>query len=67
METTVVNVGTTICFRLGTAEASVIAGELYPMFKQDDFINLPKYSMYLRLLTHGSGSKPFSAKSILST
>lgn len=58
------NVGTIICFRLGTADAKVMAEEFYPVFKQDDFINLPKYCMYLKLLIDGTGSKPFSAKAI---
>jgi hypothetical protein len=58
------NVGTIITFRLGTADAEVMAKEFYPVFKPDDFINLPKYCMYLRLLIDGTGSKPFSATSI---
>jgi len=57
------NVGTIICFRLGTADAKMMAEEFYPVFRQDDFINLPKYNMYLRLLIDGSGGKPFSARS----
>jgi hypothetical protein len=56
------NVGTIICFRLGTADAKVMAEEFYPVFKVEDFINLPKYCMYLRLLIDGVGSKGFSAK-----
>jgi len=56
------NVGTIICFRLGTADAEVMAKEFYPVFKQDDFINLPRYCIYLRLLIDGSGSRPFSSK-----
>ncbi|MBW4891127.1 type IV secretory system conjugative DNA transfer family protein [Mucilaginibacter sp. HMF5004] len=55
------NVGTIICFRLGTADAKIMAEEFYPVFRPDDFINLPRYCMYLRLLIDGSGSKPFSA------
>jgi len=55
------NVGTIICFRLGTNDAKVMAQEFHPVFKQEDFINLPKYHVYLRLLIYGTGSAPFSA------
>lgn len=55
------NVGTIICFRLGTADAEIMAKEFYPVFKVDDFINLPKYSVYLNLLIDGTAGKPFSA------
>ncbi|WP_291122302.1 type IV secretory system conjugative DNA transfer family protein [Flavobacterium sp. UBA6046] len=56
------NVGTIITFRLGTADAKVMAEEFYPVFTVDDFINLPKHCIYLKLLIDGSASKPFSAK-----
>jgi len=55
------NVGTIICFRLGTADAEVMKKEFYPVFRQDDFINLPRHCMYLKLSIDGAGSKPFSA------
>jgi type IV secretory pathway TraG/TraD family ATPase VirD4 len=55
------NVGTIICFRLGVEDARVMTQEFYPVFKQDDFVNLPRFCMYLRLLIDGAGSKPFSA------
>ncbi|TWI96825.1 type IV secretion system coupling TraD/TrwB family protein [Mucilaginibacter frigoritolerans] len=56
------NVGTIICFRLGTHDAKIIADEFYPVFTVDDFINLPRFHMYLRVLIDGVASKPFSAK-----
>jgi hypothetical protein len=55
------NIGTTICFRLGTSDANVMSEEFYPVFKQDDFINLPKFYIYLKLLIDGTACKPFSA------
>ncbi|MBB5397183.1 type IV secretory system conjugative DNA transfer family protein [Mucilaginibacter sp. AK015] len=58
------NVGTIICFRLGNADARVMAKEFSPVFKQDDFINLPRFVIYLKLLIDGISSKPFSAKSL---
>jgi len=55
------NVGTIICFRLGTADANVMADEFYPTFKIDDFINLPRFTIYIKLLIDGIASRPFSA------
>lgn len=55
------NIGTTITFRLGTADAKVMAQEFYPVFSPDDFINLPKFHIYLKLLIDGTTSRPFSA------
>jgi len=55
------NVGTVISFRLGTADARTMAEEFYPVFRQDDFINLPKFHIYLKLLIDGTASKAFSA------
>lgn len=55
------NVGTIICFRLGTADAEIMAKEFYPVFKVTDFISLPRYHIYLKLLIDGTSSKPFSS------
>jgi type IV secretory pathway TraG/TraD family ATPase VirD4 len=56
------NIGTIICFRLGTQDAKIMAEEFYPIFKVDYFINLPRFHMYLKLLIDGVGSKGFSGK-----
>jgi hypothetical protein len=61
------NVGTTICFRLGSTDAKMMADEFYPVFKQDDFISLPKFHIYLKLLIDGTTSKPFSAVTTLTS
>jgi len=55
------NVGTIICFRLGTTDANVMAEEFYPTFTIDDFINIPRFNIYLKLLIDGVGSTGFSA------
>ncbi|MGZ3814084.1 MAG: type IV secretory system conjugative DNA transfer family protein [Mucilaginibacter sp.] len=55
------NVGSIITFRLGTADAKVMAEEFYPVFKLDDFINLPRFNIYLKLLINGVGTRAFSA------
>jgi hypothetical protein len=55
------NVGTMISFRIGAEDATYLAKEFYPVFTEEDFINLPKYSMYIKLMIDGATSKPFSA------
>ena len=55
------NVGTMISFKLGVADAKVMTEEFYPVFTVDDFVNLPRFHVYLKLLIDGTASKPFSA------
>jgi hypothetical protein len=59
------NAGTVIAFRLGAEDAQYLSKEMYPAFTIEDFINLPNYSVYLRLMIKGVPSKPFSADTIL--
>ncbi|MBK6484059.1 MAG: type IV secretion system DNA-binding domain-containing protein [Chitinophagaceae bacterium] len=58
------NVGTLISFRVGATDAEFLEKEFFPVFKKEDFINLPKYEMYLKLMIDGATSQPFSATSI---
>ena len=60
------NAGTMICFRVGADDAQYLAREFAPIFSFADLTNLPRYSMYLRLLIDGEQSKPFSAATISS-
>jgi hypothetical protein len=55
------NVGTLISFRVGSADASYLEREFYPVFTEADLVNLPKFSIYLKLLISGIASRPFSA------
>jgi hypothetical protein len=58
------NAQTIICFRLGLTDAKVMEREFYPVFSYDDFVSLPKYNIYIKLLIDGSESKGFSAATI---
>ncbi len=58
------NVGTIISFRVGANDAEQLAREFYPVFSQDDLINLPHHGMYLKLMVDGTTSAPFSAFSL---
>jgi len=59
------NVGTLIVFRVGATDAEYLAKEFFSIFSRDDLINLPRYTMYLKLMIDGATSVPFSAYSIL--
>jgi type IV secretory pathway TraG/TraD family ATPase VirD4 len=55
------NVGTLISFQVGLADAKIMAQAFYPRFTYDDFISLPRYHIYIKLLIDGTESKGFSA------
>jgi len=55
------NVGTTISFRLGPADADIMEKEFWPEFRAQDLIGLPNYHIYLKLMIEGAVSRPFSA------
>lgn len=58
------NVGTMIIFRVGAEDAKHLTQEVEPIFSAEDLINLPKYSMYLKLMIDGATSRPFSATAL---
>ena len=55
------NAGTVVSFRVGAADAAFLAREFAPVFAAEDFIALPQYHTYIRLLIDGEPSRPFSA------
>lgn len=61
------NCGTIISFRVGGTDAEILAKEFFPVFEAIDFVHLPRYSMYLKLMIDGASSQPFSAFSCLTT
>jgi hypothetical protein len=61
------NVGTIISFKVGLEDARFLAEDFYPVFNQEDLINLPCYSIYLKLMINGKVSKPFSADTLPTT
>lgn len=56
------NVGTTLCFRVGAADASLIGREFAPVFGPLDLLNLPNYHVLAKPLVRGQVTKPFSMK-----
>jgi len=59
------NIGTVISFRVGIDDAEHLGKQFYPIFNQNDLINLPNYHIYLRLMIDGVTSQPFSAITLL--
>jgi len=55
------NVGTIIFFRVGIDDAEHLAKQFYPIFNENDLINLPNYHIYLKLMIDGATSQPFNA------
>jgi hypothetical protein len=58
------NVGTIIAFRVGPADAEILAKEFYPEFKPRDLMNLCNYHIYLKLMIEGKVTAPFSAETV---
>lgn len=58
------NVGTMISFRIGARDALLLEQEFAPRFSAEDLINLPRYSICIKLLIDGATSKPFSADTL---
>ncbi len=58
------NVGTLICFTVGTIDAHQLQHEYSPIFSSADLAALPKHSFYIKLRIDGQTSRPFSAKSL---
>ena len=55
------NVGTIIAFRVGAEDAEFLEPEFAPIFTAEDFVNLPKYNVYIKLMIDGIAGNPFSA------
>jgi len=58
------NVGTTIAFRVGAADAELLAQEFYPEVALVDLVSLPNHQIYLRLMVNGVPSAPFSGETL---
>lgn len=58
------NVGTIVSFRVGAGDAETLVKEFSPYFTEEDFVNLPKFFIYLKLMIDGVASNPFSSKTL---
>ncbi len=58
------NMGSLISFRVGAEDAEYLEKEFSPDITADDLVNLPKYSIYLKLMVNGLAGRPFSASTL---
>ncbi len=58
------NVGTLASFRVGAEDAEFLEKEFSPEFYAEDFCNLPKYHIYLKLMIDGVAGRPFSSNTL---
>jgi CxxC-x17-CxxC domain-containing protein len=58
------NVGTIIVFRVGAEDGEFLEPEFSPDILIEDFVNLGKYHIYLKLMIDGIASAPFSASTL---
>ncbi len=58
------NVGTIVSFRVGAEDAEFLEKEFSPEFTAGDFVNLPKYNIYLKLMIDGVAGAAFSARTL---
>lgn len=58
------NVGTMVAFRVGADDAESLEKEFQPTFVVEDFVNLGRFQMYLKLMIDGVTSPAFSARGL---
>ena len=58
------NVGTFIVFRVGAEDAEYLEKEFIPEVTAEDFVNLAKYNVYIKLMIDGVAARPFSAHTL---
>ncbi len=58
------NMGTIVTFRVGAEDAELLEKEFTPDFLIQDFVNLAKYHIYVKLMIDGIAGKPFSAQTL---
>lgn len=56
------NVGTMVAFRVGADDGEALEKEFQPTFVVEDFVNIGRFQMYLKLMINGVTSGAFSAK-----
>ncbi|MDZ4284371.1 MAG: DUF87 domain-containing protein [Patescibacteria group bacterium] len=54
------NVGSLVAFRVGADDAEVLEKQFAPDFRAHDLMNIENRNAYVRLLSHGRPTKPFT-------
>ena len=58
------NVGSMMCFKIGSADGETMAKEFAPVFSDQDLINIANYHAYIKLNVNNTTSRPFTLKTI---
>ena len=58
------NVGSLAAFRVGPEDAQFLEQQFAPVFTASDLMNVPNWTAYMRILTNGTPTKPFSMSTI---
>ncbi len=58
------NVGTLLSFRVGINDARFLAQEFYPVYGENDLINLPNYYTLAKMLVDGDAMPPFPVRTL---
>ena len=58
------NVGTSVVFRVGAADAEILAPEFEPQFTAEDLVSIGPYETVVKLLARGRQLAPFSARTL---
>ena len=54
------NVGSLAAFRVGSDDAQFLEQQFAPVFNAKDLMNVPNYNAFIRMLSNGVPTKPFS-------
>ena len=54
------NVGSIASFRVGSEDAQFLEQQFSPVFEAKDLMNVPNYNAFIRMLSNGVPTKPFS-------
>ena len=54
------NVGSLAAFRVGSDDAQFLEQQFAPVFSAKDLMNVPNYNAFIRMLSNGVPTKPFS-------
>jgi len=60
------NVGSIICFRVGSQDAEFLAKQFTPVFSESDLVNIDNFIAYVKILIKGETAKPFNIKTLAS-
>jgi tRNA isopentenyl-2-thiomethyl-A-37 hydroxylase MiaE len=58
------NVGSLAVFRVGPDDANYLETQFLPTFTKNDLLYIPNHHAYVRILAHGTPTKPFDIKTI---